>query len=137
MIEEWTARREAHTLAEKAREEREQELLSVQAAAKAGEAACLADIPPSLPTIGALRQEDAAIRADIRRLTDELDAVSRRRDELTLRRERFLTARDEGPIRCGNLGRFCSRAGDRLSHGLVGAAFHRRCRDAGRPSPSG
>ena len=95
MIEEWTARREAHTLAEKAREERERELLSVQAAAKAGEAACLADIPPSLPTIGALRQEDAAIRADIRRLTDELDAVSRRRDELTLRRERFLTARDE------------------------------------------
>ena len=95
MIEEWTARREAHTLAEKAREERERELLSVQAAAKAGEAACLADIPPSLPTIGALRQEDAAIRADIRRLTDELDAVSRRRDELPLRRERVLTARDE------------------------------------------
>lgn len=77
MIEEWTARREAHTLAEKAREERERELLLRPGRRESGRGGLSGGYPPSLPTIGALRQEDAAIRADIRRLTDELDAVSR------------------------------------------------------------
>lgn len=95
VIEDLTARLEAAAQAEKARDVTERELLAALASAKTGEEACLADLPPELPTIETLNAALADKQADARRLSNDIEDVTRRRDALLLQREGAAAARKE------------------------------------------